>query len=260
MNRQNKTNSNNTHAEKEKNSANSGKIEQVPFSAVKAYLDKYKGIGHLDEKVGGKHGGKMDKEKPTITKNKPLLIKDDSKLAGNCWDNYTQMGMKMKNGKEVPNCVPKKRGHGQDDFDTDDTMNLQQDGQGELRGGETFLPLDEADEEDKMERLDQGENNNFDYAARYSNLLARDMTPNHPEFDAVANGGLMKQNVNNVEITAVVRAAHVLSNDRAISLLSARYSQLMSAQELATQQVNDEQPGVFQFDDVLHIQLPFGQL
>jgi hypothetical protein len=26
----------------------------------------------------------------------------------NCWDGYTQLGMKTKNGKEVPNCVPIK--------------------------------------------------------------------------------------------------------------------------------------------------------
>jgi hypothetical protein len=25
-----------------------------------------------------------------------------------CWDGYTQVGMKMKNGKRVPNCVPAK--------------------------------------------------------------------------------------------------------------------------------------------------------
>ena len=25
-----------------------------------------------------------------------------------CWDGYTQVGMKMKNGKKVPNCVPAK--------------------------------------------------------------------------------------------------------------------------------------------------------
>ena len=26
-----------------------------------------------------------------------------------CWKNYLMIGMKMKNGKEVPNCVPKKK-------------------------------------------------------------------------------------------------------------------------------------------------------
>jgi hypothetical protein len=27
-----------------------------------------------------------------------------------CWKNYQQVGMKNKNGKKVPNCVPKKKG------------------------------------------------------------------------------------------------------------------------------------------------------
>ena len=26
-----------------------------------------------------------------------------------CWKNYVMLGKKMKNGKEVPNCVPKKK-------------------------------------------------------------------------------------------------------------------------------------------------------
>lgn len=25
---------------------------------------------------------------------------------GTCWDGYVQKGMKSKNGKQVPNCVP----------------------------------------------------------------------------------------------------------------------------------------------------------
>jgi hypothetical protein len=28
---------------------------------------------------------------------------------GPCWKNYKAVGMKKKNGKTVPNCVPKKR-------------------------------------------------------------------------------------------------------------------------------------------------------
>lgn len=27
-----------------------------------------------------------------------------------CWANYRQVGMKMKNGKQVPNCVPEGSG------------------------------------------------------------------------------------------------------------------------------------------------------
>lgn len=27
-----------------------------------------------------------------------------------CWKGYEKLGMKMKNGKKVPDCVPKKKG------------------------------------------------------------------------------------------------------------------------------------------------------
>lgn len=27
-----------------------------------------------------------------------------------CWKGYVQVGMKMKNGKKVPNCVPEGKG------------------------------------------------------------------------------------------------------------------------------------------------------
>jgi hypothetical protein len=32
----------------------------------------------------------------------------EEKKDGPCWDDYEMVGMKKKNGKEVPNCVPKK--------------------------------------------------------------------------------------------------------------------------------------------------------
>ncbi len=33
--------------------------------------------------------------------------KSDKKSDDPCWKDYKQVGMKKKNGKEVPNCVPK---------------------------------------------------------------------------------------------------------------------------------------------------------
>jgi hypothetical protein len=27
-----------------------------------------------------------------------------------CWEGYTKLGMKIKNGKKVPDCVPEKQG------------------------------------------------------------------------------------------------------------------------------------------------------
>ena len=32
-----------------------------------------------------------------------------SPLKKACWDNYEMIGMKKKAGKQVPNCVPKKK-------------------------------------------------------------------------------------------------------------------------------------------------------
>lgn len=29
-------------------------------------------------------------------------------MADPCWANYRQFGMKTKNGKQVPNCIPEK--------------------------------------------------------------------------------------------------------------------------------------------------------
>lgn len=34
--------------------------------------------------------------------------KAGEKLADVCWKGYEAIGMKMKDGKQVPNCVPKK--------------------------------------------------------------------------------------------------------------------------------------------------------
>lgn len=38
------------------------------------------------------------------------MIKEaiDKKLDDPCWNGYVQLGTKKKDGKEVPNCVPKK--------------------------------------------------------------------------------------------------------------------------------------------------------
>jgi hypothetical protein len=45
----------------------------------------------------------LDNNLDDIVKGK---IKEDVNEDGPCWDGYKQVGTKMKNGKEVPNCVP----------------------------------------------------------------------------------------------------------------------------------------------------------
>jgi hypothetical protein len=40
---------------------------------------------------------------------KKIIPKSSAKKSANpCWDGYKQVGMKIKKGKKVPNCVPEK--------------------------------------------------------------------------------------------------------------------------------------------------------
>jgi hypothetical protein len=42
------------------------------------------------------------------TRKKPKAT-SDKRTDDPCWKNYKQVGMKEKNGKQVPNCVPDKK-------------------------------------------------------------------------------------------------------------------------------------------------------
>lgn len=39
----------------------------------------------------------------------PKKASDQKQMKGACWKNYEAVGTKEKNGKRVPNCVPKKK-------------------------------------------------------------------------------------------------------------------------------------------------------
>ena len=43
------------------------------------------------------------------TRKKPNKKSTDKKTDDPCWKGYKQIGMKEKNGKQVPNCVPDKK-------------------------------------------------------------------------------------------------------------------------------------------------------
>lgn len=44
-----------------------------------------------------------------IVINETLIVMEKNKEKDPCWKNYEQVGMKQKEGKAVPNCVPKKK-------------------------------------------------------------------------------------------------------------------------------------------------------
>lgn len=48
---------------------------------------------------------------PEFEKSVPRKMKEDREKESDdpCWDDYVQIGIKKKNGKNVPNCVPKKK-------------------------------------------------------------------------------------------------------------------------------------------------------
>ena len=81
-----------TEAKFEVNFSKGGNLYSVSINA--------KNEDDAEEKVIKKH--KIDADDiRTVAKESTEL-----KEKGPCWDNYKQVGMKMKGGKEVPNCVP----------------------------------------------------------------------------------------------------------------------------------------------------------
>jgi hypothetical protein len=53
-------------------------------------------------------GDEMKKKNPSLKED--ILSEISKKMKGKdpCWDDYKMIGTKMKNGKPVPNCVPKE--------------------------------------------------------------------------------------------------------------------------------------------------------
>jgi uncharacterized protein with PIN domain len=65
------------------------------------------------EEAVDKHEKKMHGKKGEVAKHEKAMHKEDVKeptgsLKDACWKGYTAVGMKMKNGRKVPNCVPVK--------------------------------------------------------------------------------------------------------------------------------------------------------
>ncbi len=70
---------------------------------VKHVKSSEKKLGHDDKEAENIAWATANKRGMLDNKNKKVEEDKDP-----CWDNYKQIGMKKKNGKTVPNCVPKK--------------------------------------------------------------------------------------------------------------------------------------------------------
>ena len=76
-----------------------------------AKKSKKKGKKGEEEEVTDGEKCKSDGSKSSCNNKKDTYMKRDSLTASHfrvdaCWKGYTQIGMKMKGGKRVPNCVP----------------------------------------------------------------------------------------------------------------------------------------------------------
>lgn len=57
--------------------------------------------------AGFRDGAKADRDPSDATLDPFISAKEEEEDEDPCWDDYEQMGMKTKDGKEVPNCIPK---------------------------------------------------------------------------------------------------------------------------------------------------------
>lgn len=75
--------------------------DDTPGQQVEKYLSQVKVVNEQRQK---KH---FSSKYPNPLKGFPY---NEEKLEEACWDGYVQKGFKMKNGKQVPNCVPINEG------------------------------------------------------------------------------------------------------------------------------------------------------
>lgn len=65
------------------------------------------GVGDVEE-IGSSDVSNWVKNVKELLHRHYSNLEENKKNTDPCWSNYRQIGMKMKNGKKVPNCVPKK--------------------------------------------------------------------------------------------------------------------------------------------------------
>ena len=103
-----------------------------------------------------KRGFKIDK---MGRYNPPVGKKEDMAEAGPCWTGYKQVGMKTKNGKQVPNCVPEDVKLEEYITEQDDSMTMAKD----MKKKKEELPKsDDTGTEADTEKKEKKEGDNVD--------------------------------------------------------------------------------------------------
>jgi len=95
------------------------KMEKLPVKDIEEHIVKVKGGYQLQSKSTGKNlgtyptkdGAEKRERQVQYFKHNEETKEPTGKLADACWAGYTAVGFKMKNGKRVPNCVPKSEAY-----------------------------------------------------------------------------------------------------------------------------------------------------
>jgi len=92
-------------------------------------------------------GDEKAKTKPSThtQKYKKMFGELKKELSDACWDGYKQVGMKMKNGKQVPNCVPEAYDIGHDYADYTNKITPGQSGYDPKFQGGSYKPSEQKD-------------------------------------------------------------------------------------------------------------------
>ena len=72
---------------------------------------RYKSHVNMLAKKTGQHPIQINKQVRKHVKSMKEVAEPTGGLKDACWSGYTAVGMKMKNGRKVPNCVPKEETH-----------------------------------------------------------------------------------------------------------------------------------------------------
>ena len=95
------------------------KMEKKPVEDIEEHIVKVKGGYQLQSKSTGKNlgtyptkaGAEKRERQVQYFKHNEETKEPTGELKDACWAGYTAVGFKMKNGKRVPNCVPKSEAY-----------------------------------------------------------------------------------------------------------------------------------------------------
>jgi len=90
---------------------------------IRTILESEDRNARVPNQLISKNGSKKDDEKKDETDESSI---EERGMKGACWKGYTAYGMKTKNGREVPNCVPNKKKNEISEFDEAEGDNVKE--------------------------------------------------------------------------------------------------------------------------------------